>query len=144
MNFTNPPLLKNNKVCLGITEIGKIVAVVVGARNVHNKKRTALNNVVRNRLEQCCAANIVHSCMSTVLFSVVIPDLDTTILFHIVDNCEQCGQINIVQSCYTASSEFLGVYTAKKRTTCCNIRDLTILRRQRDDDGYEYNVIHNN
>ena len=33
----------------------------------------------------------------------------STVLFHIVDNCEQCGQQNIVQFCHTAGSGFLAV-----------------------------------
>ncbi len=41
-------------------------------------KRAALNNVVRNRAEQCCAALQ----LSTVLFSIITPDSDTTIVFH--------------------------------------------------------------
>ena len=48
--------------------------------------------------------------LSTILFSIVTPDSDSAILFNIVDNCEQCGQHNFVQSCYTAGSEFLGMY----------------------------------
>ena len=34
--------------------------------------------------------------LSTIMFSIVSPDSGSTILFHIVDNCEQCGQQNIV------------------------------------------------
>ena len=45
--------------------------------------------------------------LSTIMFSIVTPDLGSTVLFHIVDNCEQSGQQNIVQSCYIAGSEFL-------------------------------------
>ena len=35
----------------------------------------------------------------TLVNNIVEPELGVTILFNIVDNCEQCGQHNIVQSC---------------------------------------------
>ena len=35
----------------------------------------------------------------TILDNVVEPELGVTMLKNIVDNCEQCGQQNIVQSC---------------------------------------------
>jgi hypothetical protein len=35
----------------------------------------------------------------TVVNNIVTPDSGKTILFNIVDKCEQCGQQNIVQSC---------------------------------------------
>ena len=35
----------------------------------------------------------------TILNNVVEPESGVTILKNIVDNCEQCGQQNIVQSC---------------------------------------------
>ncbi len=34
----------------------------------------------------------------TMLFSIATPDSGSAILFHIVDNCEQCEQHNIVHS----------------------------------------------
>ena len=34
--------------------------------------------------------------LSTIMFSIVPPNSGLTILFHIVENCEQCGQQNIV------------------------------------------------
>ena len=53
-----------------------------------------------NRIEQCCAAHIVHSCqLSTMLNNIVETEWHVTILLTIVDNLEQCGQHNIVQSC---------------------------------------------
>ena len=36
--------------------------------------------------------------LSTMLNNIVTPDSGSTILFNIVDKCEQCGQHNIVQS----------------------------------------------
>jgi hypothetical protein len=42
----------------------------------------------------CC------SHLSTILNNVVEPESGVAILFNIVDNCEQCGQQNIVQSCF--------------------------------------------
>ena len=46
--------------------------------------------------------------LSTILNNIVEPELGVTILFelgvtilfNIIDNCEQCGQQNIVQSCF--------------------------------------------
>ena len=57
----------------------------------------------------CCAR---CSQLSTIIFTIVTPDSGSTILFNIVDNCEQCGQQNIVQSCYTAGTEFRRVHTS--------------------------------
>jgi hypothetical protein len=37
--------------------------------------------------------------VSTVLNNIVAPDSGSTVLFNIVDKCEQRGQQNIVQSC---------------------------------------------
>ena len=53
----------------------------------------------------CC----LHcSQLSTILNNIVTPDSGSTILFNIVDKCEQRGQQNIVQSCMLSSG--LGVY----------------------------------
>jgi hypothetical protein len=38
--------------------------------------------------------------LSTILNNVVEPESGVTILFNIVDSYEQCGQQNIVQSCF--------------------------------------------
>jgi hypothetical protein len=38
--------------------------------------------------------------LSTILNHVVEPESGVTILFNIVDSYEQCGQQNIVQSCF--------------------------------------------
>ncbi len=43
----------------------------------------------------CCCPHC--SQLSTIMFSIVKPDLGSTVLFHVVDNCQQCGQKNIVQ-----------------------------------------------
>jgi hypothetical protein len=55
-------------------------------------------------IEQCFAAHdVVHTCRcSHILNNIVEPESGVTILFNIVDNdnCEQCGQQNIVQSCF--------------------------------------------
>ena len=58
----------------------------------------------------CCPYCSQLSKILKILFSIVTPDPGSTILFNIVDNYEQYGQHNIVQSCYTADSEVLGVY----------------------------------
>ena len=52
-----------------------------------------------------------HCSQLSIVQSIVTPNSGLTILFTIVDNCEQCGQHNIVQSCYTADSQFLGMYS---------------------------------
>jgi hypothetical protein len=38
--------------------------------------------------------------LSTILNNIVEPESGVTILFNTVDNCEQCGQQSIVQSCF--------------------------------------------
>ena len=53
--------------------------------------------------------------LSTIMFNIVTPDPGSTVLFHIVDNYEQCGQQNNVQSWYTTGSEFLAVYAQNKK-----------------------------
>jgi hypothetical protein len=45
------------------------------------------------------------------LNSIVEPESGVTILFNIVDNCEQCGQQNIVQSCFHQYCNNLSVFT---------------------------------
>ena len=45
-----------------------------------------------------CCPRCSH--LSTILNNVVEPESGVTILFNIVDNYEQCGQQNIVQSCF--------------------------------------------
>ena len=52
--------------------------------------KTGLNNVL-------CGPHC--SQLSTILNNIVTPDSGSTILFNIVDKCEQCGPHNIVQSC---------------------------------------------
>jgi hypothetical protein len=44
--------------------------------------------------------------LSTILNNTVTHDSGSTILFDIVDKCEQRGQQNIVQSCWAAGSAF--------------------------------------
>jgi hypothetical protein len=45
------------------------------------------------------------------LNNVVEPELGVTILFNIVDSYEQCGQQNIVQSCFHQYCINLSVFT---------------------------------
>jgi hypothetical protein len=45
-----------------------------------------------------CCPRCSH--LSTILNNIVEPESGVAILFNIVDNCEQCGQHNIVQSCF--------------------------------------------
>ena len=46
--------------------------------------------------------------LSTIFFSIVTPDSGSTTLSTIVNNLEQCGQQNIVQSC------------SHQPSTCCS------------------------
>ena len=62
--------------------------------------RVKMLSLLFNRIEQCFA-NCPHCThLSTILNNIVEPESGLTILFNIVDNCEQCGQQNIVQSCF--------------------------------------------
>jgi hypothetical protein len=45
------------------------------------------------------------------LNTIVEPESGVTILFNLVDNCEQCGQQNIVQSCFHQYCNNLIVFT---------------------------------
>ena len=62
------------------------------------------------------------STLSTILFSIVTPNcgLDsgstTCSLFNIVDNIEQCGQHNIVHSCFQQLVIFCYVDLSKSAT----------------------------
>ena len=58
--------------------------------------RLKMLSLLFNRIEQCFAAHVVHACQLTILNNIVEPESGVTILFKIVDNCEQCGQQNIV------------------------------------------------
>ncbi len=64
---------------------------------------TVVNNVQNNL--------VTRACDPLGEGSRVTSDSGSIILLHIVDNCEECGQHNIVQSCHTACSEFFTVYT---------------------------------
>jgi hypothetical protein len=56
-----------------------------------------------------CCPRCSH--LSTILNNIVEPESGVTILFNIVDNCEQCGQQNIVQSCFHQYCINLSVFT---------------------------------
>jgi hypothetical protein len=45
-----------------------------------------------------CGPRCSH--LSTILNNIVEPESGVTILFNVVDSYEQCGQQNIVQSCF--------------------------------------------
>ena len=63
------------------------------------KNHQSVAMLLRTRLN-----NVVLPTLFKVVHNVVTPDSDSTILFNVVDNYEQCGQHNIVQSYYTAGS----------------------------------------
>jgi hypothetical protein len=92
-------------------------------------------NADENRIEQCFAA---HSCsqLSTIFNNIVTPDSCSTILFNIVDMCEQRGQQNIVQYINPSKQPALRFYACKAgcnaahcviRTSCnTNNRGFTV------------------
>jgi hypothetical protein len=67
----------NAKLCLYTAKNDQVVAILM---------KTGLNNVVRPTL-------------FTVVNNIVTPDSGSSILFNVVDKCEQRGPHNIVQSC---------------------------------------------
>ena len=56
-----------------------------------------------------CCLRCSH--LSTILNNVVEPESGVTVLFNIVDSYEQCGQQNIVQSCFHQYCINLSVFT---------------------------------
>ncbi len=69
---------------------------------IYTTKNYDLFKVVENRMQQCCAAHIVHSCQQhcSALLHLIQAASGSTMLNNIVDNHEQCGQHNIVASCF--------------------------------------------
>ena len=59
-----------------------------------------LFRVDENRIAQYCAACPHCSMLSAILDNIVAPESGVTMLNNIVNNIEQCGQQNIVQSCF--------------------------------------------
>jgi hypothetical protein len=55
-----------------------------------------------------CCPRCSH--LSTILNNIIEPELGVTILFNIVDSYEQCGQQNIVQSCFHQYCHNLTIY----------------------------------
>jgi hypothetical protein len=70
-------------------------------KRVHGKKTP---RPLLNRIEQCFADHIVHTCQQQ-------PESGVPTLFNIVYNCEQCGQQSIVQSCFHQYCINLSVFT---------------------------------
>ena len=56
-----------------------------------------------------CGPHCSH--LSTILNNIVEPESGVTILFNIVDNYEQCGPHNIVQSCFHQYCNKLTVFS---------------------------------
>ena len=68
-----------------------------------------------------CCPRCSH--LSTILNNVVEPESGVTILFNIVDSYEQCGQQNIVQSCFHQYCINLSVFTRvaiARSSSLCN------------------------
>ena len=86
-----------------------ILHLLLSSKPLHGKKRrsrcsTGLNNVLLPTL-----FTLIN--MTTTLNNIVEPESCVTILFNIVDNREQCGQQNIVQSCFHHYCNNLSVFT---------------------------------
>jgi hypothetical protein len=60
-----------------------------------------------------CCPRCSH--LSTIFNNIVEPESGVTILFNIVDNCKQCGQQSIVQSCFHQYCINLSVFTRVDR-----------------------------
>jgi hypothetical protein len=71
-----------------------------------------------------CGPHCSH--LSTILNNIVEPELGVTILFNIVDNCEQCGPHNIVQSCFRQYCNNLIVFS------CVPLAYVSVYRRMSD------------
>ena len=65
---------------------------------IHGKKRRARCSTGQQDWTMFCCPRCSH--LSTILNNIVEPELGVTILFNIIDKCEQCGQQSIVQSCF--------------------------------------------
>ena len=73
------------------------------------KKRTALNNVVQNRLEQCCS---VHSCEQhrSALLHLIRTQQCCSLLLTTVNNVGSTTLFNPVVQAAGSAAEFLAVY----------------------------------
>jgi hypothetical protein len=69
----------------------------------------------------CCPRS---SQLSTILNNIVEPESGVTTLFNIVDNCEQCGQQSIVQSCFHQYCINLSVFCRVSRLKIEKINNL--------------------
>jgi hypothetical protein len=60
------------------------------------------DSVIQNIVQSCLTGlnNVLLPSLFTLVNNIVEPESGVTILFNVVDNCEQCGQQNIVQSCF--------------------------------------------
>jgi transcription elongation factor Elf1 len=58
-----------------------------------------------------CCPRCSH--LSTILNNIVEPKSGVTILFNIVDNCKQCGQQSIFQSCFHQYCNNLRVFNLR-------------------------------
>ncbi len=70
------------------------------------QKSSTCCNIVENRIEQCCAAHIARAVVKNPVQHCYTRFRLVTVLFHVVENCGQCRQHNIVQSCYTTAQNF--------------------------------------
>ncbi len=80
------------------TKIYMVTYYIPYSQFFYTTKNYHLFKVVENRMQQCCAAHIVHSCQQycSALLSLNQPQSGVTMLNNIVDNYEQYGQHNIV------------------------------------------------
>ncbi len=67
--------------------------------------------------------------------------LSHIIMFHIVDSSKQCGQQNIVQSCYTAGSEFLAVHEIVRSILSLPTHVKKVGQRSTESRGFSPNAL---
>ncbi len=76
---------------------------------LHAYKNYHLFKVVENRMPECCATHIVHSCQQhcSALLSLNQPPSGETMLNNIVDNYEQYGSTTLLHPVFNNLEEVL-------------------------------------
>ena len=100
ITFVGQPFFK-------LVEVIKVTSLLLFKKTFQIAMYTAKNHellkVVENRIEQCCAAHIVEFCQQYIVqhcYTRLRAWFRLNNLYNIVDNIEQCGQHNILQSCF--------------------------------------------
>jgi hypothetical protein len=95
-------------------------------KQLHSKKRRA-------RCPRC-------SHLSIILNNIVEPESGVTILFNIIDNCEQFGQQSIVQSCFHQHCINLSVFTRVILREPC-ITYNTLFQLYNSHSNFDWNLV---